>query len=68
VNLALNARLIPGLSIDGAAWATLGTEVFLTAGCAVALARLKGSRLRSRERDASFGEAAAVAREATVIR
>jgi len=44
VNLALNARLIPALSIDGAAWATLGTEMFLTAGCAVALARLKGSR------------------------
>jgi O-antigen/teichoic acid export membrane protein len=37
VNLALNARLVPALSIDGAAWATLGTEVFLTAGCAVAL-------------------------------
>jgi O-antigen/teichoic acid export membrane protein len=37
VNLALNARLIPLFSIDGAAWATLGTEVFLTGGCAVAL-------------------------------
>ena len=37
VNLALNARLIPALSIDGAAWATLGTEMFLTAGCAIAL-------------------------------
>ena len=45
VNLALNARLIPALSIDGAAWATLGTELFLTAGCGIALwtmaARLK---------------------------
>src|SRR5262249_50817799 len=29
INLALNARLIPALSIDGAAWATLCTEVFL---------------------------------------
>lgn len=37
VNLALNAWLIPALSIDGAAWATLGTEVFLTGGCLAAL-------------------------------
>jgi O-antigen/teichoic acid export membrane protein len=37
VNLALNARLLPAWSIDGAAWATLGTEMFLTAGCVVAL-------------------------------
>jgi len=44
VNVALNARLIPAWSIDGAAWATLGTEVFLTAGCACAL-RATGMRL-----------------------
>jgi O-antigen/teichoic acid export membrane protein len=37
VNLALNAWLIPTLWIDGAAWATLGTEVFLAAGCLTAL-------------------------------
>ena len=37
VNVALNARLIPLWSIEGAAWATLGTELALTAGCAVAL-------------------------------
>jgi O-antigen/teichoic acid export membrane protein len=37
VNVALNARLIPVWSIDGAAWATLGTEAFLTAACAGAL-------------------------------
>jgi O-antigen/teichoic acid export membrane protein len=37
VNLVMNARLIPAWSIDGAAWATLGTELFLTAGCIVAL-------------------------------
>jgi O-antigen/teichoic acid export membrane protein len=47
VNVALNARLIPALSIDGAAWATLGTELCLTAGCVAALwtsvARLKSS-------------------------
>jgi O-antigen/teichoic acid export membrane protein len=42
VNVALNARLIPAASIAGAAWATLGTELFLTAGCALAL----WSRLR----------------------
>lgn len=37
VNLVMNARLIPAWSIDGAAWATFGTELFLTAGCVVAL-------------------------------
>jgi O-antigen/teichoic acid export membrane protein len=37
VNVALNARLIPALSIDGAAWATFGTEAFLTAACLLAL-------------------------------
>jgi len=37
VNIALNARLVPASSIEGAAWATLGTELFLTAGCLVAL-------------------------------
>jgi len=38
VNLALNARLIPAWSIDGAAWATVATEVVLTLGCVMALA------------------------------
>jgi O-antigen/teichoic acid export membrane protein len=37
VNLTLNAWLIPAFSIDGAAWATLGTELCLTGGCAAAL-------------------------------
>ena len=37
INVALNARLIPAWSIEGAAWATLGTELVLTTGCAVAL-------------------------------
>ena len=37
VNVALNAWLIPALSIDGAAWATLGTECCVTGGCAAAL-------------------------------
>src|SRR5262249_17622359 len=36
-NLALNAWLIPVLSIEGAAWATLGTEACLTMGCAAVL-------------------------------
>jgi O-antigen/teichoic acid export membrane protein len=36
-NVAINARLIPAWSIDGAAWATFGTELFLTVGCVVAL-------------------------------
>ena len=39
VNLALNARLIPLLSIEGAAWATVGTELVVSAGCVVALLR-----------------------------
>jgi O-antigen/teichoic acid export membrane protein len=39
-NVAMNARLIPALSIDGAAWATLGTELIVTAGCVAALAAL----------------------------
>jgi O-antigen/teichoic acid export membrane protein len=36
-NLAMNARLLPVLSIEGAAWATLGTELVVTAGCAAVL-------------------------------
>jgi O-antigen/teichoic acid export membrane protein len=36
-NVVMNARLIPALSLTGAAWATLWTEVFLTAGCLLAL-------------------------------
>lgn len=37
LNIALNVRLIPALSIEGAAWATVATEVLVTAGCAIAL-------------------------------
>ena len=37
LNVALNVRLIPALSIEGAAWATVATEVLVTAGCAFAL-------------------------------
>jgi O-antigen/teichoic acid export membrane protein len=36
-NVVLNARLIPSMSIEGAAWATLATEVLLTVGCILAL-------------------------------
>ena len=36
-NLAVNAQLIPRWSIEGAAWATVGTELLLTAGCIVML-------------------------------
>ena len=38
VNVALNARLIPALSIEGAAWATIGTELVVTVGCTAVLA------------------------------
>jgi O-antigen/teichoic acid export membrane protein len=44
INVALNARLIPRWSIAGAAWATLGTEMFLTAGCGVGLWVLRSGR------------------------
>jgi O-antigen/teichoic acid export membrane protein len=37
VNIAINTRLIPLWSIEGAAWATLATEIVLTAGCCLAL-------------------------------
>lgn len=45
VNVGLNAALIPAASIEGAAWATLATELFLTLGCVGALA---GRRLSPR--------------------
>ena len=40
-NLGLNARLIPALSIVGAAWATVGTELVVTCGCAAVLWRAR---------------------------
>jgi O-antigen/teichoic acid export membrane protein len=43
-NVVLNARLIPALSLTGAAWSTLATEALLTAGCAGVLARAKSWR------------------------
>ena len=63
VNLALNARLIPALSIDGAAWATLGTEIFLTLGCGVALRTAISGRSASLS-----GERSPIASEPAVIR
>ena len=39
VNMALNVTMIPALSIEGAAWATVWTELVVTAGCAIALWR-----------------------------
>jgi lipopolysaccharide exporter len=41
VNVALNSRLIPARSLDGAAWATVATELFLTIGCVTALGVLR---------------------------
>jgi O-antigen/teichoic acid export membrane protein len=38
-NVLVNAWLIPSFAIEGAAWATLGTEAVLTAGCLVVLKR-----------------------------
>jgi O-antigen/teichoic acid export membrane protein len=50
-NVALNAYLIPSLSLAGAAWATLWTEALLTVGCLGALIVL--SRTRSKTEAAS---------------
>jgi O-antigen/teichoic acid export membrane protein len=44
VNVGLNAQLVPARSIEGAAWATLGTEVFLTAACIAGLQVVAGRR------------------------
>lgn len=43
-NLALNAWLIPASAGVGAAWATLGTEVVVTAMCLIGLQRAQTSR------------------------
>ena len=43
-NVALNVRLIPAMSMNGAAWSTLATEALLTAGCAGILARARSRR------------------------
>jgi O-antigen/teichoic acid export membrane protein len=48
VNLALNARLIPALSIEGAAWATVATELALTVGCLAALWSRRGPQAGER--------------------
>jgi O-antigen/teichoic acid export membrane protein len=75
-NVAINARLIPAMSIEGAAWATFWTEALLTAGCTAALARasaaLTGVRhspeaesLRSRPR---HGEAVAASDSRELLR
>jgi O-antigen/teichoic acid export membrane protein len=39
VNLTINARAIPAWSIEGAAWATLATEIALTISCLGALVK-----------------------------
>ena len=36
-NLALNTWLIPSYALEGAAWATVGTELCVTTGCLAAL-------------------------------
>jgi O-antigen/teichoic acid export membrane protein len=39
-NVALNVKLIPSIGIVGAAWATVATELVITCGCLIALARI----------------------------
>jgi O-antigen/teichoic acid export membrane protein len=40
VNVVVNTQLIPAWSIEGAAWATLATELVLTAGCLLVLSTM----------------------------
>ncbi len=46
-NVTLNARLIPALSLTGAAWTTLWTEALLTVGCLGALFVLARTKSRT---------------------
>jgi O-antigen/teichoic acid export membrane protein len=39
-NVALNIKLIPTLGIVGAAWSTVATELVITSGCVIAIARI----------------------------
>jgi O-antigen/teichoic acid export membrane protein len=39
-NVALNVKLIPTLGIVGAAWSTVATELVITSGCVIAIARI----------------------------
>src|SRR5262245_7410059 len=43
-NIALNAVLIPALGIAGAAWSTIFTELVITFGCVIALAKIGAAR------------------------
>jgi O-antigen/teichoic acid export membrane protein len=43
-NIALNAVLVPSLGIAGAAWSTVATELVVTSGCVMALAKLAAAR------------------------
>jgi O-antigen/teichoic acid export membrane protein len=43
-NVALNVVLIPSLGIAGAAWSTVATELVITCGCVMALAKLAAAR------------------------
>ena len=54
-NVAMNARLIPALSIEGAAWATVWTETLLTAGCSVALWMNRTRRTGAVQADSTCG-------------
>jgi O-antigen/teichoic acid export membrane protein len=47
VNLAVNSRLIPQLSLLGAAWATVATEGVLTSGCLAVLLSHRAAQRRT---------------------
>lgn len=51
LNLSANAILIPRLQLEGAAWATLATEILLTFGCILVLAARRAERGQGKDAD-----------------
>jgi O-antigen/teichoic acid export membrane protein len=52
-NVGVNLKLIPAMGIVGAAWSTVATELVLTLGCILALARLSHAAERSKPENVS---------------
>jgi O-antigen/teichoic acid export membrane protein len=52
-NVGVNLKLIPALGIVGAAWSTVATEVVITLGCVLALARLSNPTEGSKSQNVS---------------
>jgi O-antigen/teichoic acid export membrane protein len=52
-NVGVNLKLIPAMGIAGAAWSTVATELIITLGCLLALARLSNPAGRSQPQNVS---------------